>query len=427
MVYKTHIFNHLDTLTHDDMNNIIAGIDENKSNKQEKLVSGSNIKTINGQSVLGSGNISVGDSGSCLVDTNGFSIYGTRMIANPLETLNGLTVACMGDSITQGTSLGDPTTEKATDANGQKYPAITDEELATTTPAGSRGKSYVYYLAELGLGIKTTNLGTTGWTLSTGTAAPSKISGSSLEKWATGVPTCLELPSNFIYGTDGSATDLSTKFTSTASYPKVFTLMMGVNDFSKEAPLGEESSLYKDGALDKILTYELRYIYTDINGNIVDNKANPISNPKSYIDDENKIIYCFTNEVWGAWEYAALKLIKFFSGTDTKIYFMTPPLYRGFLYEGVGPDNTNHQGYYFGEVIDVIIKTAYKYKIPVLDNYHMCGITPENAEYYLGDKVHPNFRGHILLANRIAEFLKLNPTIMSNSLLTPQSGRWTGW
>ena len=165
--------------------------------------------------------------------------------------------------------------------------------------------------------------------------------------------------------------------------------MMGVNDFSKEAPLGKESSLYEDGALEKLSSYELRYIFTNVEGQIVDNKGNAIANPKSYIDDTNQIIYCFTNEIWGAWEYAALKLIKFFSGTDTKIIFMTPPLYRGFLYEGVGPDNTNNQGYYFGEVIDVIIKTSYKYRIPVLDNYHLCGITRKNAEYYLGDKVHP--------------------------------------
>ena len=102
----------------------------------------------------------------------------------------------------------------------KKYPAITDEELSASTPIGERGKSYVHYLSRLGLGITTTSLGNGGWVLSTGTTSPSKISGSSLTAWATGVPTCLELPSNYVYGTSGSATDLSTRYTGTK--PKVF-------------------------------------------------------------------------------------------------------------------------------------------------------------------------------------------------------------
>ena len=101
---------------------------------KKKLVSGTNIKTVGGQTLLGSGNISLptiptfktingenltgsGDitikGSNPVVDSNGFSIYGTRMVANPLSNLEGLTVHCMGDSITQGTSLGDPTTEKS--------------------------------------------------------------------------------------------------------------------------------------------------------------------------------------------------------------------------------------------------------------------------------------------------------------------------
>ena len=60
MAYKTHVFKDKDVLTHEHMNNIIAGIDEAKSdvsNKQATLVSGTNIKTVNGQSILGSGNL----------------------------------------------------------------------------------------------------------------------------------------------------------------------------------------------------------------------------------------------------------------------------------------------------------------------------------------------------------------------------------
>lgn len=67
MAYKTHQFNDKDVLTHGDMNNIIAGIDEAKSDinkKQATLVSGTNIKTVNGQSLLGSGNIVISGEGA---------------------------------------------------------------------------------------------------------------------------------------------------------------------------------------------------------------------------------------------------------------------------------------------------------------------------------------------------------------------------
>ena len=79
MAYSTHKFNNNDVLTHDDMNNIISGIDEIKSdvnNKQPKLISGNNIKTINGMSILGSGNISIsGEDGSTPSSTDNFTLY----------------------------------------------------------------------------------------------------------------------------------------------------------------------------------------------------------------------------------------------------------------------------------------------------------------------------------------------------------------
>lgn len=79
MAYKTHTFNDKDVLTHDDMNNIISGINEVKSDinkKQATLVSGNNIKTINGVSLLGSGNIVIsGDSGSTPSSTDNYTLY----------------------------------------------------------------------------------------------------------------------------------------------------------------------------------------------------------------------------------------------------------------------------------------------------------------------------------------------------------------
>ena len=67
MKYTTHIFSNGDILTHDNMNNIISGIDEAKleiTSKQNTLESGKNIKTINGIDILGAGNISISGSNS---------------------------------------------------------------------------------------------------------------------------------------------------------------------------------------------------------------------------------------------------------------------------------------------------------------------------------------------------------------------------
>lgn len=79
MAYQTHTFKDQDILTHNDMNNIISGINEAKSDinkKQATLVSGNNIKTINGVSILGSGNIIIsGDGGSTLSSTDNFTLY----------------------------------------------------------------------------------------------------------------------------------------------------------------------------------------------------------------------------------------------------------------------------------------------------------------------------------------------------------------
>ena len=60
-------FNNNEVLTAEDMNALVAGINEAQTSanaKQTTLVSGSNIKTINGQSILGSGNIALTSSSS---------------------------------------------------------------------------------------------------------------------------------------------------------------------------------------------------------------------------------------------------------------------------------------------------------------------------------------------------------------------------
>lgn len=59
MAYQKQTFTAGQTLTAAHMNHIESGIETLDVNKQEKLVSGSSIKTLNGQSLLGGGNISV--------------------------------------------------------------------------------------------------------------------------------------------------------------------------------------------------------------------------------------------------------------------------------------------------------------------------------------------------------------------------------
>ena len=59
--------------------------------------------------------------------------------------------------------------------------------------------------------------------------------------------------------------------------------------------------------------------------------------------------------------------------------------------------------------VDIIVRMAEKYSIPVLDLWKMGGIQP-NVEVskvtYMPDGLHPNDAGHALLANRLAGFLR---------------------
>lgn len=69
MAYNTKTFSDKEVLTHLHMNNIISGIDELKSSSVNK----NNLKTINGVSLIGSGNITIGGDGN--VSTNSNTLY----------------------------------------------------------------------------------------------------------------------------------------------------------------------------------------------------------------------------------------------------------------------------------------------------------------------------------------------------------------
>ena len=58
---------------------------------------------------------------------------------------------------------------------------------------------------------------------------------------------------------------------------------------------------------------------------------------------------------------------------------------------------------------EILLETARHYALPVLDQYAVSGIQPENArcrELLLPDGLHPSDAGHALLAGRIGLFLQ---------------------
>lgn len=85
MAYTKQTFTTGQTLKASDLNTMSQGIVD----KQDTLVSGTSIKTINGRSLLGSGNLTV---------TSNY------MLPSPIEksSLEGKVIACIGDSITAG-------------------------------------------------------------------------------------------------------------------------------------------------------------------------------------------------------------------------------------------------------------------------------------------------------------------------------------
>ena len=88
MAYQKQTFTAGQTLTAAHMNHIEGGLETLDVNKQEKLVSGSSIKTVNGQSLLGSGNISTLNAITSKVYFNGVGapqVYTCSMDATGLQ------------------------------------------------------------------------------------------------------------------------------------------------------------------------------------------------------------------------------------------------------------------------------------------------------------------------------------------------------
>lgn len=71
-------------------------------------------------------------------------------------------------------------------------------------------------------------------------------------------------------------------------------------------------------------------------------------------------------------------------------------------------DTPDMKGKVLRDYVEAIRQTAEYYSLPVIDLFAMSGMQPDlpvNREKYMPDALHPNDQGHVLMADRIANFL----------------------
>ena len=108
-----------------------------KNNKQNTLVSGTNIKTINNTSLLGSGNISISTGGTATdVQINGTSITSNNVaniVTNSAYNASSNKIATMADIPTIATSVSSSSTNAETVGAKLFYDTVGDIETALNT------------------------------------------------------------------------------------------------------------------------------------------------------------------------------------------------------------------------------------------------------------------------------------------------------
>lgn len=268
--------------------------------KQKVLISGSTIKTINGQSLLGSGDLAVTGDGT-IVSTG-------YMLPSPIDkaSLAGKVIACVGDSITYGVNA-DP--------------------------------NYVQNLATE-LNCTTKNLGQSGTTLCEG-----------------GPRTC----------NIGKLTETN------LSGADIVTILMGINDWA---------AANSDN-------YDLGEVGTDD-----------------------------TNTIYGAmkmWCDRIMELKNTEALANTKFYFMTPIITN---WNSTGSRDWDQSkvgvhGFTLRRMCEAIIEVATAYEIPIIDLNLYSGIYYNSADdetttQYGGDGVHPNTAGHAVMTQCIIRALTQN-------------------
>lgn len=108
-------------------------------NKQDKLESGTNIKTVNGQSLLGSGDITIegGGGGASITVDDAFNPESTNPVQNKVIT------AALGEAQGTLTALAKQTTPAVTSADNGKVLQVVDGVWTAVTVADSTIKTYV--------------------------------------------------------------------------------------------------------------------------------------------------------------------------------------------------------------------------------------------------------------------------------------------
>lgn len=94
---------------------------------------------------------------------------------------------------------------------------------------------------------------------------------------------------------------------------------------------------------------------------------------------------------------------------DMRILLVSP------IYCALGENNDNKcyetrygSGGFLQEYVSLEKEIAAEFGVEWLDAYHESGIWEENANQYLADYLHPNAKGHELLSDFLAEYLKEN-------------------
>lgn len=309
------------------------------SGYQEKLVSGTNIKTVGGQPLLGSGNIPL-PTVPTFKTVNGQEITGSGDIEItkdgatyliPQETSGaeyaGKTICFIGDSITAGVGASEPS---------NKFTTILSNLLGATER----------------------NKGTNGTTMSTGGHRTSKI---------------VSLTANDIRGSD------------------VVLISIGINDWT---------SAVKDGYYGGVLTYDANATYYTLG---------------TFGTDDTTTIYGAAK----MWCDRVMELKAQSEFANIKFFFSTPIItsYNSSLTETKDFDQskTNIHGMVLRDICDAIIETCAAYKIPVFDMNRYSGIYYNSEEdkttnLYFGDGLHPNDAGHAKIAETLYWYLLQNPS-----------------
>lgn len=125
----------------------------------------------------------------------------------------------------------------------------------------------------------------------------------------------------------------------------------------------------------------------------------PIDNPENPLD-----VYTYA----GALRYSIEKLRGAYP--DLKIVLVTP-LFCYFRVNGERVSDSETSDFGYGPLVNYVeaeLRVAEEYGLDCIDNFHNLGINSENIDEYAEDGIHLNEKGRELLANALADYVKIN-------------------